>query len=217
MLQIAPSILSADFSKLGEAIQLIQKSGADMVHVDIMDGSFVPNISFGPVVVKSIRAYTKLPFDVHLMVSDPDRFIDAFAAAGADGLTVHAEACVHLQRTLALIRKLGLTTGVSLNPATPLCALENILQDVDMVLLMTVNPGFGGQSYIPQMTRKIIQLREIINSQGLDIKIQVDGGISLINVEEITAAGVDIAVAGSAFFESPNPYEFVRTMKKLDI
>jgi len=210
---IAPSILSADFARLGEQVALIERSGADRIHVDVMDGSFVPNITLGPVVVSAIRPFSRLPMDVHLMVVEPQRHVDAFMAAGADSITVHAEAAVHLDRVLNEIRKAGKLAGVSLNPATPLHVLDHVLPLCDIVLLMTVNPGFGGQSYIPQMTRKIEALRRRIDEEGLRVSIQLDGGIGLANVAEVTNAGADTLVTGSAFFSSADPAEFVRRMK----
>ncbi len=210
---IAPSILSADFARLGEQVTLIDRSGADRIHVDVMDGSFVPNITLGPQVVSAIRPFSRLPMDVHLMVVEPQRHVDAFIAAGADSITVHAEAATHLDRVLNEIRKAGKLAGVSLNPATPLHVLDHVLPLCDIVLLMTVNPGFGGQSYIPQMTRKIAALRRRIDEEGLHVSIQLDGGIGLSNVVEVTEAGADTLVTGSAFFTSPDPAEFVRRMK----
>lgn len=210
---IAPSILSADFARLGEQVALIERSGADRIHVDVMDGSFVPNITLGPVVVSAIRPFSRLPMDVHLMIVEPQRHVDAFMAAGADSITVHAEAAVHLDRVLNEIRKAGKLAGVSLNPATPLHVLDHVLPLCDIVLLMTVNPGFGGQSYIPQMTRKIEALRRRIDEEGLRVSIQLDGGIGLANVAEVTNAGADTLVTGSAFFSSADPAEFVRRMK----
>lgn len=217
MLQIAPSILASDFSKLGEEIKRIEASGADMVHVDVMDGHFVPNITLGPPVLRCLRPLTQLPFDVHLMISQPDVYLEKFAEAGADSISVHVESCVHLDRTLDAIHALGLKNGVVLNPATPLDSLDYILDKVDMVLLMTVNPGFGGQKYIPGMTRKIRELRETILARGLNVKIQIDGGVGLGNIGEVVRAGVDIVVTGSAFFESAHPAQFVEELRKKGI
>jgi len=200
MAKLAPSLLSADFSKLGEEIALIEKSGADFVHLDVMDGIYVPNITFGAPVIKKIRETTKLPFDVHLMVDRPERFIDDFADAGSDIITVHPEASIHLHRTLQSIRERGVKAGVSLNPSTPLNVLEHIMDDVDLILIMSVNPGFGGQSYIPAMTEKIKSLRNMILKSGNDIILEVDGGIKLDNAREIIEAGADLIVVGSGIF-----------------
>lgn len=213
MAQISPSILSADFSRLGEQIGLIEASGADRIHFDVMDGRFVPNISFGAIVLGAIRPCSRLPMDVHLMVVEPERHIGAFAEAGADSITVHAEATVHLDRLLREIRAAGKLAGVSLNPATSLHVLDHILPLADLVLLMTVNPGFGGQSYIGAMTEKIAALRARIDREKLSTVIHLDGGIGLSNVQTVTEAGADVLVAGSSFFASPDPADFVRRMK----
>lgn len=214
MASISPSILSADFSRLGEQIQLIEASGADRVHVDVMDGRFVPNISFGPWVVSTIRPFTRLPLDVHLMVVEPERHLEAFAAAGADSLTVHAEGNVHLDRLLRNIKALGKQAGIALNPATPLDVLTHVVELLDLVLVMTVNPGFGGQAYIGAMTKKISLLRGWLGTAGSEAAIQVDGGVGLSNVAEVTGAGADVLITGSAFFASPDPGAFIRAMKK---
>jgi len=200
MIKIAPSILSADFSRLGEEIKAIDHAGADYVHVDVMDGHFVPNITIGPLIVDAIRPITELPFDVHLMIENPDQYIPGFAAAGADIIVVHAEAVRHLHRTVQLIKSLGKKAGVSLNPATPLSALDIILPDLDLVLLMTVNPGFGGQSFIESCLPKIAALRQRIAALGLPIELEVDGGVKVENIGQIAAAGADVFVAGSAVF-----------------
>ncbi len=199
---ISPSILSADFGKLGEEIGAVEKGGADWIHVDVMDGHFVPNITIGPLVVESARKYTRLPLDVHLMIENADKYVYDFAKAGADIITVHVEACPHLHRTVALIKEYGKKAGVSLNPSTSLSTLEHILPDVDMVLIMSVNPGFGGQSFIPQALEKASKLREMINERGLDIDIEMDGGIKPDNAADVRAAGVNALVAGSAIFKS---------------
>ena len=204
MMKIAPSILSADFARLGEEIKAIEKGGADYVHVDVMDGHFVPNITIGPLVVDAIRPVTELPLDVHLMIEDPGQYIPDFAKAGADIIVVHAEADRHLHRTVQLIKSLGKKAGVSLNPATSLSALDMILPDLDLVLLMTVNPGFGGQSFISSCLPKIKLLRQQIDSLGLDIELEVDGGVKVDNIAEVAAAGADVFVAGSAVFNSPD-------------
>lgn len=204
MIKIAPSILSADFARLGEEVRAIEAGGADYVHVDVMDGHFVPNITIGPPVVAALRRVTKLPLDVHLMIENPDRYLPGFAAAGADILTVHAEASVHLHRSVQLIRSLGKRPGVSINPATPVSALEVILDEVDLVLVMTVNPGFGGQSFIPGCLPKIEALRREIERRRLPVELQVDGGIKTDNIGRVAAAGADVFVAGSAVFGTPD-------------
>jgi len=200
MIKIAPSILSADFSRLGEEIRAIDHAGADYIHVDVMDGHFVPNITIGPLVVDAIRPVTELPLDVHLMIENPDQYIPDFAKAGADIIVVHAEAVRHLHRTVQLIKSLGKKAGVSLNPATSLSALDIILPELDLVLLMTVNPGFAGQSFIESSLPKIVELRHRIDTLGLPIELEVDGGVKVDNIEKIAAAGADVFVAGSAVF-----------------
>jgi ribulose-phosphate 3-epimerase len=200
MNKLAPSILSADFAALGEDVKKAERAGAQYLHIDVMDGAFVPSLSLGFPVIQSIRKITDMVFDVHLMICDPDRYIDDFVKAGADIITVHAEACPHLNRTIASIKEKGVKAGVVLNPATPLTELEYILEDVDMVLLMTVNPGFGGQKYIESCTRKIQDLRRMIDERGLNIDIEVDGGIKLDNVQKVLDAGANVIVAGSAVF-----------------
>ena len=215
MIKIAPSILSADFSKLEEEIQVVENAGADLLHIDVMDGCFVPNITIGPVVVQSIRKGSKLPFDVHLMIDDPDKYIQLFVNAGADIVSVHVEATAHVHRSIQLIKSLGVKACVALNPATPLEVVDHILDDVDMILLMTVNPGFGGQSYIPAMTQKIKDLRQKIKAHGKEIDIQIDGGVGLNNIEEVTKAGANVIVAGSAIYNAENPTETIKRFKQL--
>jgi len=213
--KIAPSILSADFSRLAEEIAEVEKAGADYVHVDVMDGHFVPNITIGPLIVKAARKCTDLPLDVHLMIEKPDLYIPEFAKAGSDMITVHAEACTHLHRTVNLIREMGKGAGVALNPATPLSALDYVLGDLDMVTVMSVNPGFGGQSFIESSLKKISLLRELISERGLDnIEIEVDGGIKVDNIAAAAKAGADVFVAGSAVFGSDNYEKTVRAMRE---
>ena len=200
--KIAPSILSADFSRLGEEVKAVEEAGADYIHVDVMDGHFVPNITIGPLIVKAVRRVTDLPLDVHLMISNPDQYAAEFVRAGADKLTIHAEAVYHLHRSIQLIRSLGAEPAVSLNPATPLNVIEYVLGDLDMVLLMTVNPGFGGQDFIPAVVPKIERLRQMVEKQGLDVEIEVDGGINPETIQTVSSAGADVFVAGSAIFGS---------------
>ena len=201
MIKIAPSILSADFSRLGEQVREAESAGADWIHVDVMDGHFVPNMTVGPLVVRALRPVTRLPLDVHLMVERPERLLPAFASAGADRLTVHVEACPHLHRTVQQIKELNCKAGVTLNPATPLGSLEEILPYVDLVLIMSVNPGFGGQTYIPTSTGRIARLREMLGARGLDeVELEVDGGISPANAAEIVSAGASVLVVGSCIF-----------------
>ncbi|WP_426349291.1 ribulose-phosphate 3-epimerase [Alloiococcus sp. CFN-8] len=214
MVKIAPSILSADFAELGKAIDKLEKGKADMIHIDVMDGSYVPNISFGIPIIKSIRGLTKLPFDVHLMIDNPSRFVKDFAEAGADMITIHWEADVHIDRTINLIKSLGVKCGIVLNPATPVEVLKYILPELDMVLLMSVNPGFGGQKYISYTTEKIRDLKNMIKSRGLNTLIEVDGGIDSSNIKEIALAGVDIIVAGSAVFKDNSIEENIKLLKE---
>ncbi len=211
--KIAPSILSADFSRLGDEVRAVEQAGADYIHVDVMDGHFVPNITIGPLIVEAVRRSTRLPLDVHLMISEPDRYIDAFVSAGADILSVHPETLEHLHRTLQHIRSRGAKAAVALNPATPLDILEYVLEDLDMVLLMTVNPGFGGQEFIPAVLPKITRLREIINQKGLKTDIEVDGGISPETIGRVSSAGADVFVAGSAIFLSGDYERTIQLMR----
>ncbi len=204
MIKIAPSILSADFSCLGEEVRAVDRAGADYIHVDVMDGHFVPNITIGPLVVAALRKVTGKPLDVHLMIENPDRYIPDFASAGADIITVHQEAVPHLHRTVQQIKSLGKRAGVSLNPATPVETLDVILDDLDLVLIMSVNPGFGGQTFIPSALDKIRVLRQRITQRGLATELQVDGGVKLDNIRDVAAAGADVLVAGSAVFGTDN-------------
>jgi len=212
---IAPSILSADFSRLGEEIKAVEAAGADWIHIDVMDGRFVPNITIGAGLVASIRKTTRLPFDVHLMIENPERFIDDFAGAGANILTVHVEAATHLHRTVAIIREKGLRAGVSLNPATPLALVEPILPDIDLLLVMTVNPGFGGQKFIGGMIPKIAAARRMIERIAPEALLEVDGGVHLKNIRSIADAGADVLVAGSAVFGSGDYAATIGKMKGL--
>ena len=214
MVKIAPSILSADFSKLGDEIKEAEEAGADLIHVDIMDGHFVPNITIGPPVVKSIKKASTLPLDVHLMIDDPDRYIDAFAKAGSDMITIHAEESVHLNRSINYIKNNGVKAAVSLNPATSLDVLDFILSEVDMVLLMSVNPGFGGQEFIPQTLYKIKRLKDIIRDKKYNVDIEVEGGINTHNAGDVIKAGADILVMGSAFFHADNYAEVIKAVRK---
>ena len=212
--KIAPSVLSADFSRLGEEVRAVEQAGADYIHIDVMDGHFVPNITIGPMIVKAVRKMTKLPLDVHLMITEPDRFVEEFARCGADILTVHAEAVTHMHRTIQHIKDLDVRAAVSLNPATPLNVLEYILQDLDMVLLMTVNPGFEGQGFIPSVIPKIKRLREMVLDRGLSLEIEVDGGIGPETINRVSSAGADVFVAGSAIFYSEDYGETIRLMRE---
>jgi len=214
MIKVAASILSADFSNLREEIKKIENAGADMVHIDVMDGNFVPNITIGPLVVSAIRPLTKLPLDVHLMIEKPDRYFEAFKNAGANNITVHAEAVIHLDRAVTRIRELGMKAGVSLNPSTPETVLEYVLDKIDTILVMTVNPGFGGQTFIEGMLDKISAIRKMVSDRALNIDIEVDGGINENTVSLVTAAGANVLVAGSAFFNSKDPKAFVTLLKE---
>lgn len=213
MIKIAPSILSADFSRLGEDVLAACRAGADFIHVDVMDGHFVPNITIGPLVVKAVKKVSTLPLDVHLMIENPDRYIKEFADSGADIITVHEEASVHLHRTIQNIKECGVKAAVSLNPATPVSNIEVVLPCLDMVLLMSVNPGFGGQKFIPEVLPKIKQLKKMIDDKGLNVEIEVDGGITVNNVAEVHHAGAGIVVMGSAFYNSDNYGETVTAVR----
>lgn len=215
MKKIAPSILSADFSRLGEEISAVEAAGADYIHIDVMDGHFVPNITIGPLIVEAARKVTSLPLDVHLMIENPDLYIADFAAAGADIIVVHAEAVNHLHRTVQLIKSLGKKAGVSLNPATPLNVLDYVIEDLDLVLLMTVNPGFGGQSFIEVCLPKIHSLRAMLDRRGCEAELEVDGGVKASNIAKIAHAGADVFVAGSAVFNSSDYAATIAEMKRL--
>ena len=210
---IAPSILSADFSCLGQEIRAVEEAGADWIHVDVMDGHFVPNITMGPLVVEAVRRSTPLPVDVHLMIENPDLYIDQFSRAGADYISVQVEACVHLHRTIQHIREQGTKAGAVLNPATPLAALEDVLPDLDFVLIMSVNPGFGGQAFIQSALDKISRLKAMLQARGLKTLIQVDGGVNADTVQAIARAGADVFVAGSAVFNSSDYKGAIKALK----
>lgn len=203
-IRIAPSLLSADFGRLAEELRAVQAGGGDLIHVDVMDGRFVPNITIGPLVVKTVRAAVRLPLDVHLMIVEPEKYLEDFARAGADSLTIHAEACVHLHRTVQQVKALGKRVGLALNPHTPINVLDVVLPDLDLVLLMTVNPGFGGQAFIPAVVPKIRALRDEIGRRGLTVEIAVDGGIAPDVASVVTEAGANVLVAGAAIFGTPD-------------
>ncbi len=213
--RIAPSILSADFARLGEQVKEAEAGGADWIHIDVMDGHFVPNISIGPLIVRALRPVTGLPLDVHLMIEQPERYLADFARAGADVLTVHVETCPHLHRTVQQIKELGLKAGVTLNPATPLSSLAEILPEVDLALIMSVNPGFGGQAYIPASTAKIARLRQMLDAVGSAAELEVDGGVNNETIGEVVAAGATMLVAGSAVFnQSASIADNIRTLRQ---
>ncbi len=215
MVKIAPSILSADFAKLGAEIQEVEQAGADLIHVDVMDGHFVPNITLGPLVVKAIRSYTALPLDVHLMIEQPERYISAFAEAGADLISVHVEACTHVHRVIHMIKEQGKKAGVVLNPATPLASIEEILHDIDFVLIMTVNPGFGGQAFIPSTLDKIKRLRALLDEKGLKhVAIEVDGGVNEETASKVAEAGARWLVAGNAVFGQANREQAINAIRQ---
>ncbi|MBB4823977.1 ribulose-phosphate 3-epimerase [Sporosarcina luteola] len=213
MVKIAPSILSADFSKLGEEVREVEKAGAELIHIDVMDGHFVPNITMGPIVVDALRPVTTLPLDVHLMIENPDNYIEQFAKVGADYITVHVEACRHLHRTLQLIKSFGVKPGVVLNPHTPIETIQHVLEDVDMVLFMTVNPGFGGQKFIHNVLPKVEQLATIIRERNLSIEIEIDGGINEETIVPCVQAGASIFVAGSAIYNAADRAEALQRIK----
>lgn len=213
MILIAPSLLSADFLHLKEECEMLNESEADWFHLDVMDGRFVPNISFGPMIIDFIRKTTTKVCDVHLMIEEPEKYAEDFKRAGADILTVHLEACRHIHRNIQQIKQLGMKAGVAINPHTPVSAIEDILQDIDLVCMMSVNPGFGGQSFIPKTMDKIKSLKKMITDASLNVLIEVDGGVSLSNASEIIKAGADVLVAGNAVFKSANPAETIRLLK----
>ncbi len=215
MNKLSPSILSADFSKLGEDIKLVERGGADYIHIDVMDGHYVPNITIGPDVVKSLRKVTELTFDVHLMIENADDYIEAFYKAGADIITVHQEACRHLHRTIQKIKSLGLKAGVSINPATPVSFIRDIIRDVDMVLIMSVNPGFGGQSLIKNVKYKFEELNQIMKEFDLGIDVEIDGGVTSDNLEEVLSWGANVIVSGSAIYKADDVVEQTKKFKKI--
>ncbi|WP_391208581.1 ribulose-phosphate 3-epimerase [Psychrobacillus sp. L4] len=213
MVKIAPSILAANFAKLGEEVVEVEKAGAELIHIDVMDGHFVPNITMGPIVVEALRPLTKLPLDVHLMIENADQYIEAFAKAGADYITVHVEACPHLHRTIQLIRSFGVKPGVVLNPHTPIESIQHVLEDIDMVLFMTVNPGFGGQKFIHSVVPKVKQLADIVKERKLSIEIEIDGGINEETIIPCVEAGATIFVAGSAIYNAPDKGKALQAIK----
>ena len=214
MVKIAPSILAANFAKLGEEVLEVEKAGADLIHIDVMDGHFVPNITMGPIVVEALRPLTTLPLDVHLMIENADQYIEAFAKAGADYITVHVEACPHLHRTIQLIRSFGVKPGVVLNPHTPVESIQHVLEDIDMVLFMTVNPGFGGQKFIHSVVPKVKQLADIIRERNLSIEIEIDGGINEETIKPCVEAGATVLVAGSAIYNAPDKGKALQAIRE---
>ena len=215
MVKIAPSILSADFMRLGEEIKAAEAAGIDLFHIDIMDGHFVPNMTIGPSIVEAINKITDVPLDVHLMIEEPDKYVKDFINAGADYLAVHIEASVHAHRTMQVIKESGVKAGIALNPATPVCSLDHILQDLDFVVFMSVNPGFGGQSFIPQSMDKIKTLKKLIRERGLPISIEVDGGVKPDNAKQVADAGADMLVMGSAFFSSGDYVSLTKRLREI--
>ncbi|MCX8118104.1 MAG: ribulose-phosphate 3-epimerase [Desulfobacterota bacterium] len=214
MKKIAPSILSADFSRLDQEVRAVERAGADLLHVDVMDGHFVPNLTIGPLVVSGLRKLTSLPLDVHLMIENPERFVEAFAQAGADYMTFHVEACRNLKGMARRIRALRVRPGIVLNPPTPLRRLFTVLDEVDLVLLMSVNPGFGGQAFLPEVLKKVAELRKIVDQNGYRVEIEVDGGIKIDNIAEVSRAGGDIFVLGTGIFKTPDYRETIRRLRK---
>ena len=214
MIKIAPSILAANFSKLADEVREVEQAGAELIHIDVMDGHFVPNITMGPIVVEALRPVTNLPLDVHLMIENPDQYIESFAKAGADYITVHVETCPHLHRTIQLIRSFGVKPGVVLNPHTPIDTIQHVLEDIDMVLFMTVNPGFGGQKFIHSVVPKVKQLSTIIKEKGLNIEIEIDGGINTETIVPCAEAGATIFVAGSAIYNQSDRSKALQEIKE---
>jgi ribulose-phosphate 3-epimerase len=212
--KIAPSILSADFSRLAEEVRAVQKAGADVIHVDVMDGHFVPNITIGPLVVQGLKKLTSLPLDVHLMIENPERYVEVFAQAGSDWITIHAEVCPNLKRMIRKVRQLNARPGIVLKPATPLKTLFPVLDDIDLVLLMSVNPGFGGQSFIPATLKKIERLRKIVDQNRYPLEIEVDGGVKVENIREVSMAGGDIFVVGTGIFKTEDYEETIRRLRQ---
>ena len=214
MKKIAPSILSADFSRLAEEVRTVEEAGADVIHVDVMDGHFVPNITIGPLVVQGLKKLTSLPLDVHLMIENPERYVEVFAQAGSDWITIHAEVCPNLKRMIRKVRQLNARPGIVLKPATPLKTLFPVLDDIDLVLIMSVNPGFGGQSFIPATLKKIERLRKIIDQNGYSMEIEVDGGVKIENIGEVSRAGGDIFVVGTGIFKTKDYEETIRKLRQ---
>ena len=214
MKKIAPSILSADFSRLADEVRAVEKAGADVIHVDVMDGHFVPNITIGPLVVQGLRKLTSLPLDVHLMIENPERYLGVFAQAGSNWITIHAEVCPHLKRVVKKVRQLKARPGIVLKPATPLKTLFPVLDEIDLVLIMSVNPGFGGQSFIPPILKKIGRLRKIVDQDRYPLEIEVDGGVKVENIREVSAAGGDIFVVGTGIFKTENYEETIRKLRR---
>ncbi len=214
-IRIAPSVLSADFGHLADQIALAEEGGADLLHLDVMDGHFVPNITVGPMIVEAVDRITRLPLDVHLMIDNPESYVNAFIEAGADMISIHAEACRHLHRTLVAVREKGVAAGVALNPSTPVMNLVNVLEEIDFALVMSVNPGFGGQAFIPQSVEKIREVREMIVERDVNVEIEVDGGVTTANVRDIVGAGADIVVAGSFVFKADDVPGAVRSLREV--